>query len=236
MKKNKSILIRTGIFVLIASLIVFLLFRFNILNLADIKAVRHWILKIVKRFWHQSERFIYEHKSFAPILYIAIFTVRTLFIIVPYSGMIMLGGKIFGHIFGFIYSIIAIYLSSSLGFGLGRFLDRKVVERFLKKELKSMDSKVEKYGFRIIFFMRVSMLFHFDLLSFASGVTKMKYRDFALGTMLGIIPETFLFTYLGGNLNYPLSPKFKVSMIIVFIVVAIPFVLNIFRKKRKKDS
>lgn len=230
---KKSTYIKAAVLVLLVFIGTIILFKLNILTFSQINSARHIVIKFFKGYLTKSENFIYTHKSTAPILYIVIFTVRTIFIIFPYSVMIVFGGKIFGPVLGFIYSMVAIYLSSSLAFGLGRFLDKKIIERILKKELKGLDSKVEKHGFKIIFLMRISMIFPFDLLSFTAGMSKMNYKDFILGTILGIIPETLSLTYLGKNLSNPFSFEFVFTLILVLVTVAIPIVYSKVFKKHK---
>ena len=37
----------------------------------------------------------------------------------------------------------------------------------------------------------------FDAISFAAGLTRMRFRNFIAATALGIFPQTFLYSYLG---------------------------------------
>ena len=53
----------------------------------------------------------------------------------------------------------------------------------------SLDNKIDLYGMRIIIITRASFLVPFDVLSLTAGLTKIKFRHFLLGTLIGIIPE-----------------------------------------------
>src|SRR3712207_8220042 len=37
----------------------------------------------------------------------------------------------------------------------------------------------------------------FDVISYAAGLTRMRFRNFIVATALGIFPQTFLYSYLG---------------------------------------
>lgn len=231
--KNKNKYIKAWILALLIFLTGFILIKLNVINFSNIKSIQHTFGNSIGKFKSFANELINSHGNWAPVIYIGILEIKTIFIVFPYSVMIILGGSIFGPTSGFIYSIVGIYLSASIGFWLGRFLDKRIVEKILKNRLKNLDSKVEKHGFKIIFLMRLSMLFPFDLLSFACGVAKMKYKDFILGTMLGIIPETFSLTYLGENMDNPFSYEFIIALVLVFLTAAVPFIYNKIRKKQK---
>jgi uncharacterized membrane protein YdjX (TVP38/TMEM64 family) len=66
-----------------------------------------------------------------------------------------------------------------------------VIERILKNKLKNFDSKMEKHGFSIILSLRLSMLFPFDIVNYAAGMSKIRYRDFILGTMIELYLKCF---------------------------------------------
>lgn len=231
--KNKNKYIKGSILVLLILLVVFLLLKLKIVDVSQFKSIQHIIGSYVNKFKNFSQDLINSQGIWAPVVFIGILAIKTVFIVFPYSVMIILGGSIFGPVSGFIYSMIGIYFSASIGYWLGRFLDKRIFDKILKNGLKNLDSKVEKHGFKIIFFMRLSMVFPFDLLSFASGVAKMKYKDFILGTLLGIVPETFSLTYLGENIDNPFSFEFIIALILIFITAAIPFIYNKIRKKQK---
>jgi uncharacterized membrane protein YdjX (TVP38/TMEM64 family) len=67
-------------------------------------------------------------------------------------------------------------------------------------------------------------------MNYAAGLSKIRYIDFILGTILGSIPEIFSLTYISSNIENPLSLKFKIGIIVFIITVAVPFFFN----KRKK--
>jgi uncharacterized membrane protein YdjX (TVP38/TMEM64 family) len=177
-------------------------------------------------------KFINSYGSFAALIFIAIFSIRTLLVIFPYSILVILGGSIFGPVNGFIYSMVSVFISATLAFFTSRFLGKSHIQRLLKGKVKRLDSQIERHGFKFIFLVRVSVIFPFDVLNYAAGLTKVKYNSFILGTVLGIIPETFSLTYLGHSIKAPLSTSFLLSLLLVLATVMIP----LFFKKSKMSS
>jgi len=102
---------------------------------------------------------------------------------------------------------------------MSRFLGKPFVNKLLKGKALSLNSNIEKHGFKIMLAMRLSFIFPYDALSFAAGLSKMKYYDFILGTIIGIIPEMLTYSFMGKNIKHPLSIKF-IAPIIAIILIA----------------
>ena len=81
--------------------------------------------------------------------------------------------------------------------------------------------------------MRLSIIFPYDALGYASGLTKIKYRDFILGTMLGILPEMTLYSFMGKNISHPFSREFILPILFVIFLAVISYYVY---KKFKKQS
>src|SRR5581483_10417397 len=56
-------------------------------------------------------------------------------------------------------------------------------------------------GFRIVLLTRLSPVFPFNLLNYAFGLTRVGFRDYVLGSVLGMIPGTVMYVYLGSLLT-----------------------------------
>ncbi|WP_347460457.1 VTT domain-containing protein [Clostridium sp. DMHC 10] len=82
-------------------------------------------------------------------------------------------------------------------FFLAKKLGRPFVDKILKGKVMKLDNGIEKHGFMIMLLMRLSFVFAYDPLSYAAGLTSMKYRDFILGTIIGIIPEMLCYSFMG---------------------------------------
>ncbi len=100
------------------------------------------------------------------------------------------------------------------------------MDKVLRGKALKLDNNIEKYGFKIMTMMRLSFVFPFDPLSYASGLSKMKYRDFILGTLIGIFPEMITYSFMGKNIEHPFSIKFILPILLLVIVVIIAIALR----------
>src|SRR3712207_6243761 len=62
-----------------------------------------------------------------------------------------------------------------------------------------LDRFVEEHGAVLVFVLRLIPLVSFDAISYAAGLSGIRFRGFLLATALGMAPGTFAFVYLGGS-------------------------------------
>lgn len=190
-------------------------FRHNITHI-NIRHLRNYILSFGK------------YSTFAFIL---LYGLKPIVFIIPASLLSIIAGSIFGPVKALMFSLIGCFLSGTLAFYMSRFLGKSFVNKLLKGKALKLNSDLEKHGFKIMLAMRLSFIFPYDALSFAAGLTKMKYYDFILGTMIGIVPEMLTYSFMGNNIKHPLSIKFIAPIIaILLIAVAAHYFYNTYKK------
>ncbi|VAX19385.1 hypothetical protein MNBD_NITROSPINAE02-1669 [hydrothermal vent metagenome] len=131
---------------------------------------------------------------YAPIGFVAIYAIATI-IGVPGTILTIIGGVIFGSILGTISVVAGATIGACGAFFVSRFLARDfVAEKFMEKQwFKKLDKGIEDQGLYYILFIRLVPLFPFNGINFASGLTSVKFRDYFIGTAVGIIPASFVF-------------------------------------------
>ena len=171
----------------------------------------------------QIQAFIYSFGFAAAGMFILLFTVRTFFIFAPYYVMLILGGNLFGKEFGLLYNFIAVVLSASLAYILSRIIRTTIQNRFHFERHQSYIDLIRKHGFKILIFMRLAIIFPFDVLNYAAGLAGMRYRDFILANIIGVIPEVCFLTYFGQSLKAPRSLQFLILSLILCLVLILGF-------------
>lgn len=177
----------------------------------------------------QLKRYILSFGKFSSLIFIVIYSLKPIVFILPASLLSIVAGSIFGSFYAFIYSMIGCFFSATLAFFLARALGKPFVDNVLKGKTLKIDSSVEKHGFMIMLLMRLCFVFPYDALSLASGLTKVKYKDFILGTMLGMIPEMMAYSYIGKNMG----KHFVKSLIIPILAIVIIAFTSYYIYKRK---
>ena len=132
-----------------------------------------------------------------PLVFIAGY-VAAVVAFVPASLLTLAAGAIFGIGAGVAYVFLAATLGASLSFLISRYVAREAIERRLAGNAKfsAIDRAVGEQGRRIVFLLRLSPVFPFNLLNYALGLTRVRFVDY-LVACLGMLPGTFLYVYSG---------------------------------------
>lgn len=181
--------------------------------------------------------FISSMGIFAIVIFLVIFTIKPVFVIVPTNIFILMGSIIFGPIKGFILSAIGLWLSGSFSFYISKLLGKDFISKILGKRTIKIDNKIRKDGFKILFMLRLPPILPYDALSYACGFTDIKYSDFILATIIGVVPETLCYSILGSNFTTPFSWKFMVpiSILLIGTIFAKP-IMNKIKKKEVSNA
>jgi uncharacterized membrane protein YdjX (TVP38/TMEM64 family) len=118
--------------------------------------------------------------------------------LLPGSILTLAGGAIFGLARGTLYVFIGATLGACLAFLVGRYLARGSVERRLQAHPRfaAIDRAVGRQGAKIVLLLRLSPVFPYNLLNYALGLTRVRFRDYALASV-GMLPGTLLYVYYG---------------------------------------
>jgi uncharacterized membrane protein YdjX (TVP38/TMEM64 family) len=146
-----------------------------------------------------------------------------LFIAVPTLTITLLSGYFLGFEYGAIASISGMLLAGFVGY----FLSKRFGERILKKIIKSDNkrqeviSDFEKYGFTMILLSRISPILP-EVSACLAGMTKMKFKKFALGWSLNTIPYALIISYSGSisSLSDPKPAIYTIIGLYAFLSIA----------------
>jgi len=135
----------------------------------------------------------------APVAYMVLYALGVC-IFLPGTLLTGLGAAIFGPYYGFVYVWIGAMLGASAAFFIGRTLGREFAASLIGNRLQKYDDTIERNGFATVLYLRL-VYFPFTPMNFGMGLTRVKFRDYFMGTGLGIIVGTFIFTFFIGTLK-----------------------------------
>ena len=135
----------------------------------------------------------------APPAYIVIYAVGVC-LFLPGTLLTGLGAAIFGAYWGFLYVWIGAMIGATASFFIGRTLGRDFAASLIGDKLKKYDDAIERNGFAAVLYLRL-VYFPFTPMNFGMGLTKVRFWDYFVGTGLGIIVGTFIFTFFIGTLK-----------------------------------
>jgi uncharacterized membrane protein YdjX (TVP38/TMEM64 family) len=139
----------------------------------------------------------------APLVFVALKAAT--YVIAPLSGtpMKITAGALFGVWGGLALLTIGDLLGGSLNFWIARLLGRPGIRRFAgPKAIKKVDETVEHVGgWRALLMARLILSPIYDFISYAAGMSNLKYRHFVWVTLVGGIPAGIVFVFFGDSLT-----------------------------------
>lgn len=156
----------------------------------------------------------------APALFLLLFVIQGVLAPVPAPAFILAAGLLWGVGGGFAVSWVGQLGAASACFVLSRVFGKGFVERLVgPSDLARVDAYMRAHGVRAILILRLIPLISFDLVSYAGGLVRMRYRDFLLATAVGSTPVILALVILGERVAPALD--FSASLIIFIAGIAV---------------
>jgi len=133
----------------------------------------------------------------APVAFVGAY-IAVVILMLPAFLLIMAGGAVFGVVKGSLLVMCGALAGGTLAFLIGRYFARSLVERRVAAypTLAALDRVIGEDGLRLVFLLRLSPAVPFVLSNYALGVTKVRLRDFVVGT-LGLAPIVVTYAAYG---------------------------------------
>jgi uncharacterized membrane protein YdjX (TVP38/TMEM64 family) len=180
----------------------------------------------------QVKHFV-EQDSPLTALYLILAKIVGAVLLFPGTPLTLLAGATLGVFWGSVVSIIGNTLGATAAFLISRFFLRNYVTKTIYTKyptLQKYESRFFSNGLITVLLLRLIPLFPFNALNYLLGVTKVKTKDYLIGTTFGIIPGTIAFVYFGNAITM-LSPFHIISSIIA--IVGLTYVGKYYEKKYK---
>ncbi len=151
-------------------------------------------------FLHDRERiqdFFQDSGAFGPIIYILAF-VAAQPLSLPGAALIIPATFVWTWWEVFIYSMIGGIIASSIGFVVARWLAqdwirKRLPQRFIRWEKRFVDhALLSTIALRLV-------TGYAPAADWFLGILKIRWREFLIGTIIGLIPTAFLFAYYGDD-------------------------------------
>lgn len=197
---------------------------------------REWLFDIMGQLSSGNVESVQKYiLSYGPLAAIISFFLMILqAIIAPFPAFIVTfaNAAIFGWFWGAVLSWTSAMAGAAICFAIARIYGRDIVVKFTgNKILKSIDTFFEKYGTNAILVARFLPFVPFDPVSYAAGLTPLKFRSFFIATGIGQLPATIVYSYVGSTITG--GAKVFVNGLLVLFAV---FTLGIILKDRFKKK
>jgi phospholipase D1/2 len=113
----------------------------------------------------------------------------------PLLVLIAVTAMVFGPWLGPLYTLIGAMTSAALTFGIGRRLGRETVRKLAGKRVNDLSRRLAKRGLIAIAFVRLLPIAPFSIVNVVAGASHIRWSDFLLGTVIGLLPGIVTMTF-----------------------------------------
>ena len=116
------------------------------------------------------------------------------------SATCVTAGILYGTLGGVALCVTSAGAGAIVSFLLSRYAARPWVEKLLVRDggrFKALDEAVIKDGSQIVLLVRLSPFSPFTAASYLLGLTSVSFTSYALATLVGVMPSSFVYVYLG---------------------------------------
>src|SRR5262245_1702228 len=165
-----------------------------LLVLGRLLDVQHWVLAFVA--------YVRGAGVAGMLLFAAAYVLATV-LFVPGLLLTMGAGLAYGLAVGAPLVWVSANLAAAAAFLLGRTLARDAIAARVQGDprFSAIDSAVVREGSKSALLTRLSPAFPFNLLNYAYGLTRVTFRDYVAASLVGMIPGTVMYVYLGSLLT-----------------------------------
>ncbi|GGX88182.1 hypothetical protein GCM10007160_14480 [Litchfieldella qijiaojingensis] len=129
----------------------------------------------------------WRDSSWAVLIVMAAYTGASL-VMFPLSLLVVLTGLMFGPLWGFGYSLAGTLAASVFTYWVGRRLGREALLRHGGKRLVGLSRYLAGRGIRTMTVISLLPLAPFTLTNMLAGAFHLRFRDYLLGSLIGIVP------------------------------------------------
>lgn len=172
------------------------------------------------------QQVIAQSGAWGPLFYIGVLAVSVVVSQIPGVPLALAAGAIWGPFLAGIYSVLGAFLGGLVAYGLGHTLGRPAVKNLTGKSISFSTDRGEVYIGGLIFLTRLLPIFSFDLISYGAGISGLSFPIYASTTLFGMIPSTFLLTYMGATLTIGLGLGTALAVLFTMAFVGLPWLMH----------
>ncbi len=167
------------------------------------------------------------------LLYVAVGGLVTA-LAVPRHIVSFLGGYAFGVGLGTALALAATELGCVLVFFYGRLVGRPLVGERIRARVRRIEDFLAANPFSMTLLIRLLPVGNNFATCLAAGVSRVPARPFLLGSLLGYLPQTFVFALAGSGIE--MGATLRLVIAVVFFVVSGAIGIWLYRRYRHGKS
>jgi phospholipase D1/2 len=191
--------------------------------------------------WMTMERLsawaqILDDSPFAILAVSAAYVVGGL-VMAPVSLLTGVVAVVFSFPLSTLYALVGCLANAAATYGLGNFLGRDAVRSLSGRRLNRVSKHLAKQGVLTMALVRNIPIAPFTVVNVVAGVSKIKFRDYLLGTLIGMAPGVLAITIFAESLIGMIKDPSAVNIAIAAgVVIIFAFGIWWIRKRLSRPS
>ncbi|MEH2513873.1 phospholipase D1/2 [Nitrobacteraceae bacterium AZCC 1564] len=166
----------------------------------------------------------HSQSIFAPLFVIAAFLLGGL-VVFPVTVLIAATAAALGPFKGFATAALGVLLSASLVFMIGRFVGHRRLQSLLGARALRIQRQIVGKGIMAVAMIRMVPIAPFSIVNVLAGASQLKFRDFIVGTALGMAPGIVAMAALGAQIAEFARHASWSSTLLLGLIIALWLVL-----------
>lgn len=177
---------------------------------------------------------IAQFGAWGPLMVIGLMVLAIMVSPIPSAPVAMAAGAAYGHAWGTLYVLLGAEIGALAAFGLARWLGGETLKRWFGERLSMglLGSQNALTG--IVLVSRLLPFISFDIVSYAAGLTLLSTWRFAIATLIGIVPASFLLAHFGGEMATGESERIMLSVLALGAITLIPVAVKLVRDQLRR--
>lgn len=172
--------------------------------------------------------------AWGPLLVIGLMVLAIMLSPIPSAPVAMAAGAAYGHVWGTLYVLLGAEIGALAAFGVARWLGGETLRRWFGERLSLGLLGSQNALMGIVLVSRLLPFISFDIVSYAAGLTPLSFWRFAIATLVGIVPASFLLAHFGGEMATGESDRIMISVLALGAITLIPLAVKLMRDRLRR--
>lgn len=169
-----------------------------------------------------------------PLLIVLLMTTAVVFSPIPSAPIALAAGAAYGHLWGTVHVLIGAELGAMIAFGLARVLGYEAVRRWFGDRLEFGLMGSQTALMATVLVTRLLPFLSFDLVSYAAGLTPITVWRFALATLAGIVPASFVLAHFGNEMATGEADRIMWTALALGLLTGAPVLASWWMRRRRR--
>ena len=183
-------------------------------------SLREWVNVQTIASWEAS----FEHSPITPLYVIGAYLLGGL-VVFPVTLLIAATAFAFGPWTSLIYSLVGCISSAIMIYGIGYALGRETVARFTGPRLSRLNRLIARHGILAVVAIRMLPVAPYSVVNLAAGATRVPFRDFVFGSVIGMTPGVVGITLFEDQLEEMIRAPNALTLVTLTTILSLMLLL-----------